>query len=361
MKNRFNYFIAVLLVSSNLFGGSNQKPKNIILLIADGMGLSQVSVSAISMKNDPFKKFKSIGLMNTCSADNLITDSAAGATAFSTGYKTKNGKIGVDENDKTVLNIVEIAQKKKLATGVIATSSITNATPAAFLSHDATRKNEFGIAEQIVKCNADLLIGGGTDFFLPKDLGGKREDNKNLLDTLKKLGYSVITNLDLLEPSALAAKKVFGINGSTAMPFASKRNYTLGSLTKSAIEKLSKNKKGFFLMVEGSQIDWAADQNNKEYLFSEQRDFNSSILEALKFAEKDKNTLVVVLSDHDTSSLGISGKDKETGELDVVWATKKHTANFVGVFSFGPASNQFIGFLENDEVGKKLINLINKN
>lgn len=113
-------------------------------------------------------------------------------------------------------------------------------------------------------------------------------------------------------------------------------------------------------MVEGSQIDWAADKNDKDYLFAEQKDFNSAIEEAIKFAEKDKNTLVVVLSDHDTSSLGISGRNAETGILDVVWATKYHTANFVGMFSYGPGSSLFGGIQENNEVGKKLIDFTSK-
>ncbi len=359
IKKIFYYAtVAVLLTATVFYSKNNNKPKNIILLIGDGMGLSQVSISAISMQNDQFKKFLSVGLVNTCSADKLITDSAAGATAYATGYRTKNGMISIDENGKVLETITEIANKKKIATGIIATSSITNATPAAFISHNGTRKEEYGIADQIVKCGVDVLLGAGTDFFLPKDKGGKRDDKKNLIDSMKSVGYEYISNPSLLKEK-LPSKKFFGLFGSLALPHAKERDYSLGFLTDKAIEHLSKNKNGFFLMVEGSQMDWAADQNDKDYLFGELRDFNSAVEAALKFAEKDNNTLVIVLADHDTGSLGISGKNKESGELDVVWATKFHTANLVGIFSYGPGSEMFRGIQDNYIIGRKLINFIN--
>ncbi|MDP2039381.1 MAG: alkaline phosphatase [Ignavibacteria bacterium] len=357
MLKKYFTLLTVVLISSTVFCGATTKPKNIILLIGDGMGLSQVSASVLSLSNDQFKKFTTIGLINTCSADKLITDSAAGATAYSTGFKTNNGKIGVDENNKVLTNIFEIAKKKKKSTGIVVTCSVTNATPAAFLAHVESRKSEFDIAAQILNSNVDFLAGAGTDFFLPKELGGKREDKKNYVDSMKVRGYEYSD--DSSKVSSLSIQKKFlGLYGGVALPHGNQRSYTLGQLTKSALKLLNQNQKGFFLMVEGSQIDWAADKNDKEYLFAEQKDFNSAIEEALKFAEKDKNTLVIVLSDHDTSSLGISGLNKETGVLDVVWATRYHTANFVGMFSYGPSSSLFGGIQENNEVGKKLISLV---
>lgn len=348
----------MLLTAAVFYSKNNNKPKNIILLIGDGMGVSQVSVSAQSMQNDQFKKFLSIGLINTCNIDNLITDSAAGATSYATGYRTKNGMISIDENGKVLETVIEIAKKQKMATGIIATSSVTNATPAAFISHNGTRKEEYGIASQIVKCGVDVLLGAGTDFFLPKSLGGRRDDKYNLIDSMKSVGYEFISSPSLLKEK-LPSKKFFGLFGAAALPHAKERDYTLGFLTDNAIKYLSKNENGFFLMVEGSQMDWAADANDKDYLFGELKDFNSAIEAALKFAEKDKNTLVIVLADHDTGSLGISGKNKETGELDVVWATKYHTANLVGVFSFGPGSEMFVGIQDNNIIGRKIINFIN--
>ena len=358
IKKIFFLVAVVFFISTTVFySKNNPKPKNIILLIGDGMGLSQVSASVLSSKNDQFKKFYLIGLVNTCSADNLITDSAAGATAYATGYRTKNGMISIDENGKQLQTIIELAERKNMSTGVVVTCSITNATPAAFLSHNGTRKEEYGIASQIVKSGVDVLLGAGIDFFLPKDLGGKRDDNQNLIDSMKAIGYEFVVSPNQLFDK-LPEKKFLGLFGGYALQHASERNYTLGQLTEKTLESLKKNKNGFFLMVEGSQIDWAADQNDKDYLLSEINDFNSAIKTALQFAEKDKNTLVIVLADHDTGSLGISGKNSQTGQLDVVWATKNHTANFVGIFSYGVGAESFNGIQNNFIIGRKLINYI---
>ncbi|KAF0152485.1 MAG: alkaline phosphatase [Ignavibacteria bacterium] len=357
MIKKYFSFIVFILLSTSVFCGTAQRPKNIILLIGDGMGIPLVTASVLSMSNDQFKKIPTVGLINTTAADKLVTDSAAGATALSTGYKTNNGMIGICPDGKILTNIVEIAIKNKKSTGIVATSSVTNATPAAFLSKVESRKSEFDIAAQILNSKVDFLAGAGTDFFLPKELGGKREDGKNYVDSMKAKGYEYLSDTSKAS-TIIAQKKFFGLFGRSALSQGNQRSFTLGHLTKSAIQLLSKNRKGFFLMVEGSQMDWAADKNEKDYLFAEQRDFNSAIEEALNFAKKDKNTLVVVLGDHDTGSLGISSQDKETGELDVVWATRYHTANFVGMFSFGPSSNQFGGIQENSDVGKKLIRLI---
>lgn len=353
------FLIMVLLFSTTIFCKQTSKPKNIILLIGDGMGISAVSASVHSIENDQFKNFKSVGLVNTCSADKLVTDSAAGATSYATGYRTNNGKLGSDPNGKKLENIVEIAKKKNMSTGVVVTCSVTNATPAAFLSHVKSRKSEFEIAEQIYKNNnVDLILGAGSDFFLPKNFGGKRDDNKNIADSMKCKGYNVIIDTSYSVQSF--NKKTLGLFSPNAFPYATKRNFSLGELSKAAIDYLSKNKNGFFLMIEGSQIDWAEEHNDKEYFYSEMKDFNTAIKAALDFAKKDKNTLVIVLADHDTGSFGINAKNNETGLVDWAWASNKHTANLIGLFSFGPGSEKFNGIQNNFEVGRKLINFIQK-
>lgn len=356
IKKIISFITAGVILTSTVFC-QHSKPKNIIILIGDGMGLSQVSASVLMDKSDPYQKFQSIGLVNTSSNDNFVTDSGASGTAYATGYRTKNRMISVDENGNELTNILDVARGKKKSTGVVVTCSVTNATPATFLAHNGSRKEEFGIAEQICKSNADVLIGAGTDYFLPKSLGGKREDNINYLDSMTSRGYTIIRDTSKIEELS-SCKKVFGVFSGYALPWANKRKFTLGDLTNQAIKTLSKDKDGFVLMVEGSQIDWADDKNDKNYLFGELKDFNTAIKTAIEFAEKDKNTLVIVLADHDTGSLGLSSQNKDTGEIDVVWATRLHTANFVGVFSFGPGSQIFSGFQKNFEVGRKLQNLL---
>jgi alkaline phosphatase len=349
--------LSIFLFFSIITGQNPTKPKNIILLIGDGMGIPQVSASVLSMENDPFKKFKNIGLVNTCSADKLVTDSAAGATAFAAGKRTLNNRLGIDIEGNNLENIFEIAKKKKKSTGVVVTCSITNATPAAFMVHIDSRYKQFEIAEQIAKSNTDILIGAGTQYFLPKSIGGKRDDEKNIADTMKSLGYHVIT--DSTQIYNLPDKnKLLALLGSYQLPKGEDRNYNLGELTKHAIKSLNKNNKGFVLMIEGSRIDWAGEANDRDYFYSEQIDFNNAINAALDFASKDKNTLVIVLADHDTGAMGIKTRGTDSEKLGMVWGTKTHTANLIATFSFGPASNKFIGILENWEVGKKLIELV---
>ena len=352
---KLNLFLFLFFVSTLV---AKQNPKNIILLIGDGMGISAVSASVHSIQNNQFKKFKSIGLVNTCSADKLVTDSAAGATAYATGFRTNNGKLGIDPSGKKLENIVEIVKRKNMSAGVVVTCSVTNATPAAFLSHVESRKSEFEIAEQIYKNNnVDLILGAGTDFFLPKNLGGKTKDGKNIADSMKQKGYQVI--IDTTFSIKNFTKKTLGLFSPNAFVYANKRNFTLGDMTKSAIDYLSKNKNGFFLMVEGSQIDWGEEHNDRNYFYSEMKDFNSAIKEAFDFAEKDKNTLVIVLADHDTGSFGINSKNDD-GLVDWTWASNKHTANLIGLFSFGPGAELFTGIQNNFEVGRKLINFFQK-
>lgn len=326
-------------------------------MIGDGMGISHISTSLISSKNDQFKKFSSVGLVITTSADNLITDSAAGATAFATGNRTNNAMVSIDPNGNSLQTILEIAEKKKMSTGVVVTSSLTNATPACFISHVKHRNMEFEIAEQLIHSGVDFALGGGTDFFLPVEQGGKREDHKNFVDSLKSLGYDFFNEFNKIEISP-RTKKVAAILGKNGLARAGERNYSLGDMAKQALSFLSKNKNGFFLMIEGSQIDWASHSNDQKQLLEEMDDFNSAIEEVLKFAQKEGNTLVVVTADHEAGGMSINDGSLEKKTMDLRWTTKKHTASMVGIFSFGPGSEKFGGIQDNFIIGRKLIKLI---
>jgi len=349
--------VVFFLTATVFYSKNNPRPKNIILLIGDGMGLGQVSTSALFSKVDQFKKFYTIGLVNTCSADNLITDSAAGATAYATGYRTNNAVVSQDPQGNYLQTILEIAENKKMSTGLVVTSSITNATPACFYSHVKHRNMEFDIAEQFVHSGIDFVIGGGADFFVPLDFGGKREDHKNFLDTLSSYGYKVYQDFSEMNESSVT-KKVTAILGHNGIAKASDRNYSLGDMTKKAISHLNKNKNGFFLMIEGSQIDWAGHNNDEEYLLQEMDDFNKAIEAALEFAKKDGNTLVVITADHETGGMSITSGNLKENKINLGWLTKKHTANLVGVFSYGIGAENFNGIQNNFIIGRKLINYI---
>ncbi len=352
--------ILIIIISFySLVFSQEKKPKNIILLIGDGMGTNYVSASVINLDKDAFKRFKSIGYSQTASADKLITDSAAGATALSTGYRTNNHWLSINpENGSHLKSIFEYAEEQNLSTGVVVTSTVTNATPAAFLSHIENRNEEDLIAEQYLNNSVDVVIGGGLRYFIPKDQGGKSNNDIDLVKKIKAEGYEFYSEAnEIINVNPM--NKFYALIDSDGVTRASIRNYTLGDLTKIAIANLNQNKNGFVLMIEGSQIDWGGHDNNSEYILSELKDFDTAINAALDFAEDDGNTLVVVTADHETGGLSINGGTKEGNNLELKFTTKGHTGSMVGVFAFGPGEAKFRGIYENYMIGRNLINFVN--
>lgn len=361
LKKNYTSILAILLSISfyqPLLSQEN-KPKNIILLIGDGMGISAVSTSILNDSSSAFKKFRFVGLSITCSADKLITDSAAGATALSTGERTNNHYIGVAADSTVLENVFERAKKQKYATGIVSTSSITHATPAGFYAHVTDRSKEFLIAEQFQKSEIDVAIGGGRNFFLPENKNGQRKDNLDLIQALDSKDYSYFTKIEDLSNYS-GSDKILGLLEDASIKNAGERNYSLGDLTKIAINNLSKNDNGFVLMVEGSQIDWGAHDNNAKKVLAEMDDFSKAINAALEFAKNNGNTLVVVTADHETGGTSIIGGNfNKVTELGFV--SKGHTGTLVGIFSYGPGAEMFQGVLENRQIGKNLFQLLNSN
>jgi alkaline phosphatase len=317
------------------------------------MGTNYVSASVLSMDNDPFRKFPVAGFSVTCSKDKLITDSAAGATAFATGYRTNNHWLAVNpETGKPMTTLFEIAEKMGKSTGVVVTSTVTHATPAAFFSHITDRDKENEIAQQYSKTDVDVVIGGGFKFF------GKREDKINLVDTLKNHGYNFFSDFKDLS-SDKSGKNLYALLSDDGLPHADKRNYSLSELTKIALENLKKNKKGFVLVVEGSQIDWAGHDKDQHYAMTELKDFNGAINTALEFAEKDGNTLVIVTADHETGGMSIVSGNRDGSDLKLGFIVGDHTAAMVGVFAKGPGQELFSGVYDNYMIGRKLIKMVN--
>ncbi len=350
---------AALFSSAAVLCNGENTPKNVIFLIGDGMGNAYVSASVHSDKNAQFRNFSTVGLVVTCSADKLITDSAASGTALSSGTRTYNGAIGVDMQKKNLKSVLEFAEENGYSTGLISTSSITHATPAAFYGHVTSRGEQDSIAVQMVASGVDVAIGAGRDFFLPKGNGGKREDGKNVVDELKKKGYEYFDTFEALKNYSGDAP-LLGLLADKSIEKATARDYNLGQLTSIAIDKLSKKDKGFFLMIEGSQIDWAGHANMQDYAEGELKDFNTAIKAALDFAKKDGNTLVVVTADHETGGMAIYSGNKDGSDLEFKFASKGHTPEMVPVFSTGPGENNFRGIMENYQIGETLINFFNK-
>lgn len=328
------------------------RPVNIILMVGDGMGLSQISygiMEAVERMN--IERFKVVGLSKTASSDSKVTDSAAGATAFACGQKTYNGAIAVDTNKAAIKTILEYAEERGLSTGLVATSSITHATPACFIAHQPDRDLYDAIAADFLKTDVEVFIGGGLQNF------AARQDSLNLLPQLRKKGYAVATTLTELEQAN--STKIAGLLAKEHLPRAEERGNYLPIATEKALSVLSKNQKGFFLMVEGSQIDFGGHANDGAYVKNELMDFDATIGAVLDFAEKDGHTLVIVTADHETGGLGLNGKPlpyKATG-FEPSFTTKNHTGALVPVFAYGPGAAQFAGIYENTGIFDRMKNL----
>lgn len=329
------------------------KPKNVILLIGDGMGLSQVYAS-YTVNNSILNilTFPVIGLSKTNSADDYVTDSGAGGTAISTGTKTKNGRIAVDENGNKLSTLVELSEKKGLATGIISTSAITHATPASFVAHCNDREKYEAIAEFYPSSGVDVFIGGGLDHF------NKRKDKKNLLIDFEKNNYSVFTKLS--DYNGNAKNNVVVLAAAEHMPkYNSGRGNFLPEAVKKCIEQLNSKNNGFFIMAEGSQIDWGGHTNSIDYVTSELIDFDKAVGIALEYAKKEGNTLVIVTADHETGGLTLTGGNLKKTTVKTNFSTMHHTAMPVPVYAYGPGSELFTGFYENIEIFNKISTLLN--
>jgi len=334
--------------------------KNIIFYIGDGMGINQVLAARISLQGVDgrfhFEKMPITGLVSTHSIDRLITDSAASATAMATGFKTRNGMVGVSPDSLPLQTIMEAAISRKIATGLIATSSITHATPACFATHVVSRSEHNEIARQLVMSGVDILMGGGRGYFLPQGVqGSKREDNVDLLALAAEEGYEFVSNTDQLNNSH--SSRILGLFALKAMSGQSEEP-NLAVMTQRAIDILSRNENSFFLVVEGSQIDWAGHDNNLNGIVREMRAFDEAVNIGLNFAEQNSNTLIVVTADHETGGLILTGGQKDGSDLSVKWATKGHTVQFVPVYASGPGATLFSGVNDNTFFAKNFAELL---
>jgi alkaline phosphatase len=343
--------LTMLTCTSTRYSTAKRQPeiRNVILMIGDGMGLATIS-SAITVSDHTLNiiRCKTIGLQKTNSTNNYITDSAAAGTALATGNKTNNGVIGMDPKGVRVKSILEISEQNGLATGLVSTSSITHATPASFIAHQENRGSYEDIALDFLKTDIDVFIGGGYDHF------AKRKDNLNLTDSLKARGYEVASSLNQVLSST--SGRLAGLVAPVHTPYRLRgRGDMLPQSSVKAVEILSKSKKGFFLMIEGSQIDWAGHANVADTLVDETIDFDNAIGKVLDFAVKDGHTLVIITADHETGGVTITGGDIPTHKVKLNFSSKDHTPILIPVFAFGPGAENFNGIYENTEIFQKIM------
>lgn len=326
-----------------------KKPKNIILMIGDGMGLTHVHAALTAKKNNlNIARCRYIGLVKTYSSDNYITDSGASGTAIATGVKTKNGAIGVDTSGVAHQSILEIAEEHGKATGLVATAFITHATPAAFIAHNPDRHDYENIALDFLKTDIDVFIGGGKNHFMV------RSDSLNLIDSLSIRNYQIV--YDLISLENINSGKISGLlYEEHPPPLSQGRADMLEKASLKAIEILNHDEDGFFLMIEGSQIDWAGHDNDTDYLIEETVEFDNTVGKVLDFAEKNGETLVIITADHETGGFSIIDGNYETGEVTGGFSSPNHTGIMVPLYAYGPGAEEFIGIYENTEIFDKML------
>lgn len=327
------------------------RPKNIILLIGDGMGLAQVSAHQYweGVGKTVFEKFPVIGFHKSYSCDDLVTDSAAGATAFSCGKKTTNGAIGVlPPDNEPCTTILEDLDSMGYATGMVVACTATHATPASFIAHRELRAFTEEIALDYLKTELDCFIGGGEALFTD------RPDRIKLEDSLRQRGYLIRRGTNFRKIPWDGSAPFMQFTDDREPPTASGGRRYMPAATAAACAYLEKRSpKGFFLMVEGSQIDWAGHANDRNWLRAEMKDFDKTILEAMKFAASNGETLVIVTGDHECGGLALvkSGNRKQ---FEAVFSTHVHTGVDVPVYAYGPHQQLFSGTYENTGIYYKI-------
>jgi len=330
--------------------------KNVIFLIGDGTGLAQITSGQIALVGPDgllhIQTMPVTGIVKTHSSDNLITDSAAGATAYSCGVKTYNGAIGVNPDQVPCVTILELAEEKGLSTGLISTSSITHATPASFASHVKERSMEDEIAYDFLDSGVEVFLGGGKEYFSSET----RSDSLDLLSEFEGNGYEILENRE--ELANRKTNRLLGLFADDGME-RTENEPSSSEMMQTALDILSKDEDGFFLMAEGSQIDWAGHANEVDYLINEVRDFDAAVKVALDFAQKDGETLVVLTADHETGGMTLQREVAEGDSLEIYWTTGYHTGTPVPVMAFGPRDTEFMGWQDNTGVGKKIAQLLN--
>ncbi len=322
-------------------------PRNIILIIGDGMGREVLNLASLYACGEPGRlpidQFPVHGLVRTASANSRVTDSAASGTALAGGYKTNNGMIGKTPDKVSRKSFAILARDAGKSIGILTTDALTGATPAAFLAHADHRSQSETIASDIAASRSMILIGSDPKPFLPKKEGGRRTDGRNLLAELRRAGYR-----EAATPEALKNLPA----GTPAYGFLSDWSSTdlLSRFAASAFEKLNASANGFFLMIEGHFPDKGGHANNPDLSLNGALMNHFLAKAALDFAWNHPDTLVVVTADHETGGVSVAANKANLRKPHLLYTTKNHTGTPVGVYAFGPGSARFNAILENTDL-----------
>lgn len=362
--------------------------KNVIYLIGDGMGLGAVSSLVLSEEEATgFEMNPVIGLCETCSANNYVTDSPAGGTALATGTRTNNGYLGVDPDGKQLTSILRKAQTMGKKTAIVVNTTLTEATPAAFYAGVTSRNKTYDIAKQFTESEVDIAIGGGLDHFI------NRPDSLDLTATLIEKGYDVylhwetvlnsssdkfvgilpLSDLHRREKGNKTAEAAEGQEVCLAAKLAASTEEASGThlseptvylqkATAKTLEVLSRdNKDGFFLMVESAIIDGYGHNNDSEGMIVEMREVDNTVRQLVEYVNQHPETLLVITADHETGGTGVDYNSLAPGDVKPVrlsFSTHGHTGTLVPIFAYGAGAEAFGGVMKNTDLPKKIEELM---
>ena len=387
MKRNILFSASMLALAFMTACTSARKPEveNVIYLIGDGMGFGAVTSLLVSEDSlTGFEYAPIVGLSETCSANNYVTDSPAGGTALATGTRTNNGYLGVDPEGNQLTSILRKAQEMGKKTGIVVNTTLTEATPGAFYAGVTSRYRVFDIAKQFTESGVDVAVGAGLDHFI------NRPDSLDLTATLIEKGYDVYLSWENVLNTAsdkfvgilplgdvhrsksdnntagaaegqevcLAAKLAAAAEDGNATHLSEPTIY-LEKATAKALDVLSRNSKnGYFLMIESAVIDGYGHNNDPEGLIEEMQEFNRTLLQLVEYVNAHPKTLLVVTADHETGGVGLDYFGYEADKPRLNFSTHGHTGTVVPVFAYGAGAEAFAGVMKNTDLPKKIEGLI---
>jgi len=332
--------------------GTGKAPLNVILMIGDGMGLAHIATAMYANGGClTLTNLKTCGWVRTSSADKFTTDSAASGTAYATGEKTHNSAIGVDANDGPIENLPEKLDKAGIVSGIVTTDDLDGATPSAFFAHQSDRHLSAEIWADLPASKLTFFAAGSAEAF--------EEQEYETCDAVRKK-FSIVNELS--EPGKVKARRLGYLPPKAKTASVNKnRGDFLPATTEFAMRYLdsrSAKGKGFFLMVEGARIDKSAHDNDYPAVVREVLDFDKAVEAAIRFAEQDGRTLVIISADHETGALSLRDGNPAEGRMKGVFVSRGHTAIPVPLFAYGPSSHEFMGVQENSDVSNKIARLL---
>lgn len=329
-----------------------KKVKNVILMIGDGMSLMHVYTAWAANRGKLWlENAQATGLSKTWAVKKLVTDSGSGGTSLATGVKTVYHAVGVDPEGKPLTSLVDVAKELGKDAGLAVTCRLWDATPCDFCCHNIDRDKEEELVGDYPTSGVDFVFGGGAQKFT------NRKDGRDIFKELQKKGYHVSRTLDDFFAYDKNSR-IFAVPYDKDTPLPDERGDLLARASMKGISLMNQNKNGFFMMIEGSQLDDYGHFNQLDLLMKETLDFDQTVGEVMKWAAKDGETLVVVTADHETGGLTLVNGNKDEGRVECCFSTKDHSGAMVPVYAFGPGAENFTGIFENTDVFKKIKKLM---